>query len=393
VSASAAGPTGERLGLVLTGGGARAAYQAGALRAIAEVFGPGPLPFRVLAGTSAGAINVAFLAARADDFRAGARRLHELWAGLTPADVYRADPLALGRTGARLVAQLGSGGLFGGGGGGATSLLDSEPLRRLLGSCIDFGAIERALARGTLHGVAVSATNYRSGTAISFYAGDESIEPWSRTSRLGRRARLTLDHVLASAAIPVFFRPVQVEGSDYGDGCIRLTAPLSPAVHLGADRILAIGIRYYRPERETVLLNRPRPPGPISLADVGGVLLNAVFLDSLESDLERLDRINRTLALIPPERGGELTSGLRPIPCLAFRPSADLGNLASHRFHDLPAALRYLLRGIGASDERGWDLMSYLAFDPHYTLPLLDLGYGDAIGRRAEIERFLGRTA
>ncbi len=374
-------------GLVLTGGGARAAYQAGAIRAIAELTGARELPFRVLAGVSAGAINAAFLAAGADDFQGAARSLWEMWRQLTPDRVYRTDTRRLASIGTSWIRDLSLGGVLG------TSplnyLLDTSPLRAFFDEQLRVERIAGHVASGRLRGVAVTATNYFTGTAISFFDAAPEIRPWVRSTRLGRRATLQHNHVLASAAIPIFFAPVQIAGAFYGDGCVRMNAPTSPAIHLGAERVLAIGIRYFRTHDQTVLLNDGLQGDRLAVADIVGVLLNAVFLDSLDADLELLQRINLTVAHVPDERRQHLPDQLRPLPALALRPSQDLGRLASDQYDQFPAMLRYLLRGLGATGDRGWDLLSYLAFEPVYTLRLLELGYRDTLARRDEVSAFL----
>ncbi|MBE7449965.1 MAG: hypothetical protein HS111_14010 [Kofleriaceae bacterium] len=230
------------------------------------------------------------------------------------------------------------------------------------------------VASGRLRGLAVTATSDQSGQAISFFDGHPAIEPWTRAGRVGQRARLSVEHVLASAAIPVLFPPVTVGGAALGDGCIRPTAPLSPAIHLGAERIVAIGIQA---AGEPPAHDRAARPTP---AEIGGVLLNAVFLDSLEADAERHLRINSTLAAMAPAQ--RAAQALREIPLLVLRPSVDLGQLAVEQYRELPVALRYLLRGIGADGQRGWDLVSYLAFEPVYVQRLVELGYRGTCARR-----------
>lgn len=374
-------------GLVLTGGGARAAYQAGAIRAIAELTGARELPFRVLAGVSAGAINAAFLAAGADDFQGAARSLWEMWRQLTPDRVYRTDTRRLASIGTSWIRDLSLGGVLGT--GPLNYLLDTSPLRAFFDEQLRVERIAGHVASGRLRGVAVTATNYFTGTAISFFDAAPEIRPWVRSTRLGRRATLQHNHVLASAAIPIFFAPVQIAGAFYGDGCVRMNAPTSPAIHLGAERVLAIGIRYFRTHDQTVLLNDGLQGDRLAVADIVGVLLNAVFLDSLDADLELLQRINLTVAHVPDERRQHLPDQLRPLPALALRPSQDLGRLASDQYDQFPAMLRYLLRGLGATGDRGWDLLSYLAFEPVYTLRLLELGYRDTLARRDEVSAFL----
>jgi len=376
----------SHVGLVLTGGGARAAYQVGSLRALAEIAGPGPAPFDVLSGISAGAINAVGLATGVDDFRGAADRLQATWAGLTPDRIYRTGALRLAGIGGRWLRALSGGGIAGR--NGINYLLDPAPLRELVAKEIPIGRMRRHLRAGRLHGIAVSATNYHTAVGVSFFEAAPGVEPWTRSTRQGVRARITVDHVMASAAIPVFFPPVSIDGSSYGDGCVRMHYPMSPAIHLGADRIVAISQRHQaRPPEAAERGPRSRTEA-MPLSEIAGVLLNAVFLDSLDSDVERLQRVNRTLELVPRQRleNGELD--LHPIPALVLRPSQDLGKLAADEYHRFPAMLRYLLKGIGARGYAGEDLLSYLAFEPIYVRRVMDLGYADTIGRRAEIEEF-----
>jgi NTE family protein len=373
-------------GLVLTGGGARAAYQAGALRALSEIVPPGPMPFDVLAGISAGAINSVALATVAEDFQGAASQLATTWSGLTPDRIFRTGTLRLASIGSRWLRDLSAGGLVGK--TGINYLLDSAPLRQLISRELPLGRMRRHLRSGRLRGIAVSATNYHTGTGVTFFEGAADIEPWARSTRIGIRGRITVEHVMASAAIPVFFPPVPIDGTFYGDGCVRMTYPMSPAIHMGADRILAVSVRHLRTPTETMQRQDREKADQMPLSEIAGVLLNAVFLDSVDSDLERLTRMNRTLSLIPRDKLERLE--VRPIPALVLRPSQDLGKLAADEYKRFPRMLRYLLSGIGASGHAGEDLLSYLAFEPTYVRRVMDLGYDDTMARRDEIDDFLG---
>ena len=246
--------------------------------------------------------------------------------------------------------------------------------------------MRRHLRAGRLRGVAVSATNYHTGSGVTFFEGAADIQPWTRSTRIGMRARITLEHVMASAAIPVSFRRSRIDGTFYGDGCVRMNYPMSPAIHLGAERIVAVSVRHLdRPARRRA--RGAREGDELPLSEIAGVLLNAVFLDSLDSDLERLDRINRTLALIPRERSRARTarSGRSRRSCSARRRTSASSRPTSTRF---PRMLRYLLKGIGAAGHAGEDLLSYLAFEPVYVQRVMDLGYADTLARRDEIADF-----
>jgi len=373
----------DRVGLVLTGGGARAAYQVGALRAVADILPPGPFPFQVVAGISAGAINGVVVACAAHDLGQGVEALRQTWASLTPDRIFRTGAIKLASIGSRWIRDLSGGGLLGG--HSINYLLDSAPLRAMLAERLPFARLRRHLRSGRLRGVAVSATSYRTGAGVSWFEGAADIQPWSRSSRGGERTRLTLDHVMASAAIPVFFPPVKVGEGFYGDGCVRMVYPMSPAIHMGAQRILAISVRHGRDQPG----QGDAPAGDTPpLSQIAGVLLNAVFLDSLDVDLERLERINRTLSYVPNERIASRELELRTIPVLALRPSVDLGTLAADEYHRFPGMLRYLLKGIGATEDSGTDLLSYLAFEPVYIGRAMELGYQDTMARKDEVEAF-----
>ena len=372
-------------GLVLTGGGARAAYQVGVLRALAEIAPPGEIPFDVVAGISAGAINAVAVAAGAEDFRDSVKRLSETWSGLTPDRIFRTGALRLASIGTRWLRDLSAGGLVGQ--SGINYLLDSSPLRQLLRRTIPVRRMRRHLKAGRLRAVAISATNYHTGVGVTFFEGSSDVQPWLRSTRMGVRQRITIEHVMASASIPIFFPPVALHGSFYGDGCVRMTYPMSPAIHLGAERIVAVSVRHLRTPEETLAREAVDQTDRMPLSEIAGVLLNAVFLDSVDSDLERLNRMNRTLSLVPPEKRDKAEG--RPIPALVLRPSADLGKLAGDEYARFPSMLRYLLRGIGASGHSGEDLLSYLAFEPTYVRRVMELGYSDTMVRREEIEEFL----
>lgn len=375
------------IGLVLTGGGARAAYQVGALRAIADLTSGGVRgmrPFQVVTGVSAGAVNSTAIASRTNDFPRAARELWSLWSTLTPDAIYRTDTKSLAAISGSWLRDVSLGGLVGV--QGINHLLDTAPLRRLLEARLEAERIPDRIADGSLRGVATTATNYATGTAISFFDGAAELIPWQRSTRIGVRTRIGVEHVLASAAIPIFFPPVSIANTWYGDGCVRMSAPLSPAIHLGAERVVAIGIRYLRTDIEALQLNQEAHAEQPTLSEIAGVLLNAVFLDALEADLELVERINRTIELIPSEHASR--QPLRPVPVLALRPSQDLGRLAAQQYDRFPRALRYFLSGIGATGRNGWDLVSYLAFEPVYIKRLLDLGYKDTMQRSEEVQAF-----
>ncbi len=375
------------LGLVLTGGGARAAYQVGVIKALAEIAHPKESPFNVITGVSAGAINGAYLMSRADEFQIAAQGLWDLWAGLSTEKVYRTDATSIATLGTKWLQTVGMGGLVSQ--KRANHLLNTDPLRELLQQELQMDKLAGFFKSGILRGVSVSATNYLTGTAISFFDGSEQIDPWVRSTRLGIRTPITVEHVMASSAIPVFFPPVKLEGAPYGDGCIRLNSPISPAIHLGSDRIIAVGVRYLRSHTQTLEINQTVKRDDLTIAEIGGVLLNAVFLDSLETDIERMERINSTLSHLTPEIRAKMPNKLKQIPVLTLRPSQDLGQLARGTLKEFPTLIRFLLKRVGAKEDKGWDLLSYLAFEKGYTSQLINLGYDDTIRKKEAILEFM----
>lgn len=369
----------KRIGVVMTGGGARAAYQVGVVRAMYEILGKKENLFDVISGNSAGAINSIYLAGHAENWDTSTHNLIELWTRVRPQNIYDLRTRTVSELGMKLFSSTVFGGLSPKG-ASMNHLLDTAPLRKLIEREVDFSHIQRNIDKKSLYGISLSTTNYNSGSNVIFYQGSEEIKDWSRSDRFSHRTQLRTDHLMASAAIPVFFPPVQVDDSFYGDGCIRQTTPLSPAIHMGAEKIVAIGIRHPHDQQRMKSLAFSHFTNP-TMGQVAGVLLNAIFLDSLDSDVERLLRINELiLEGAHPE--------LKPIPVLLIRPSKDLGKMTSKLTADLPPILRYLLKGIGVSDNEGLDLLSYLAFDQSYTKPLIELGYDDAYKMKEEILRF-----
>ena len=374
--------TESRTALILTGGGARAGYQAGVLKAIRELL-PEPRrnPFPILCGTSAGAINAASMAVWAEDFAAGVDNLLQVWENFSARQVYRADPLSMGISGARWVSTLAVGWLTR---HSPRSLLDNSPLRRLLDDSLDFSRIAKAIENRALHSISITCSGYSSGQSVSFYQGRADIEGWRRSQRVGAAADISLDHLMASSAIPFIFPAVHINREWFGDGSMRQVAPVSPAIHLGADKILVIGAGRMADENA-----RPRAEIYPSLAQIAGHALSSIFLDSMSVDLERMGRINNTLSLIPADVRREKGMSLRPIEVLTIAPSQRLDHLAARHAKALPWPVRTMLRGLGAMNRNGGALTSYLLFEQPYTKALIDLGYADTLARRDEVLRFL----
>jgi NTE family protein len=368
-----------RAGLVLTGGGARAAYQVGVVKAVRDILGnPVKNPFPILCGTSAGAINATTLAVFADDFSRGVANLLEVWENMHCHHVYRTDPGHILRSGARwLTAML----LISR--HNPVSLLDSAPLKDMLVRTLQFDRIQDHIDSGALYAVSVTASGYTTGQSVSFFQGGSGLEGWERNQRIGAAVSLKLDYLLASSALPFIFPAVKVHREYFGDGSVRQIAPISPALHLGADRVLVVGTGRQTPDQA-----RARSNIYPSVAQIAGHALNSIFLDGLSVDLERLERINRTLKLIPPEKLAEANLPLRPVKVLFISPSQPLERIAARFAHELPATVRFILRPTGALNRSGSNLVSYLLFEESFCRTLIDLGYQDTASREQEVRAF-----
>lgn len=370
-----------RAALVLTGGGARAAYQVGVLAAIRELRGRrAGNPFPILCGTSAGGINATALAVYAADFNAAVRRLLWIWRNFHVDQVYRTDPAALFGTGLRWGGALTLGWAIR---QTPRSLLDNAPLRRLLGRVLDFPAIGRNIDAGHLYALSVTASGYTSGESLAFFEAAPEVQSWRRTQRVGMRARIGVEHLLATSALPFVFPAVKINREYFGDGSMRQLAPISPAIHLGADRILVIGAGRLAEE------GRQRTETYPSLAQIAGHALSSIFLDTLAVDLERLDRINATVGGLSAAQREAAGIRLRPIETLVISPSQRLDAIAGRHRRSLPPLLRTLLSGVGAMRREGSTLLSYLLFEPGFTRSLIELGYCDTLARRGEVTDFL----
>ena len=377
-------PDPRGLALVLSGGGARAAYQVGVLRYLAKEF-PAIIP-DILTGVSAGGINAAFLAARQESFPQKIEELAQMWGNLHIDQVFKAEFGNLAWRAVRWGGRLMSGGrtpLH------AKSLVDTTPLREVLERELRAGTgpipgVQTSLLDGWLHAFALTASSYTTGQSITWVQTreDDVMPSWERPARKSHCCPLRVDHVMASAALPFFFPAIEVDGAFYGDGGIRLTAPLSPAIHLGAKRIIAVTTRYARTREEA---DRPMITGYPPPAQVAGVLFNAIFLDQLDGDALQLRTVNALIEALPEEK----RQGLRPIDLLVVRPSQDLGRMANAYEAELPKAFRFFTRGLGTRETRSNDMLSLVMFQPDYVKRLLELGEADAECRREDFEEFL----
>ncbi|HEY2824032.1 MAG TPA: patatin-like phospholipase family protein [Gemmatimonadales bacterium] len=367
------------LALVLSGGGARASYQVGVLSYIAERLPHLEIP--IMTGVSAGAINIAYLASHRGTFKERVTSIQGQWLQLFAENVYRLPPGNILAAGLRWAWHTSFRRY-----GGPSSIhgfVDTEPLARFLSKGIDFDGIKANIKDGSLTAVAFTTTSYASGATVTFVDGAPEVEVWRRAQRVAIKTEVGLRHVMASSALPFIFPAIKLDDGYYGDGSIRQTAPLSPAVHLGAERILAIAMRSQRPEHLTTAETEMYP----TAAQLMALFFHTIFLDSLDGDVERLQRMNRLIEALPPRT--TVPMAMRPVKLLIVRPSKDLGALAKgYRYH-LPWYVNMVVRSVGGFGERSADFLSYLLFDPEYTGYLMELGYDDAKAQWDGIERFL----
>lgn len=367
-------------GIVLTGGGARAAYQVGVLRAISDMYPGWAHPFRVIVGTSAGAINALALAGGGGIFRHNVYRLEKLWSSLTVDDVYRNNPVDIFRNMTRVSRRM----VFGSEGGSKLSLLDNRPLRALMSREMDFQAIQQTIADGNISAVGVNACGYSTGQNICFFDGHESLKSWTIGQRAGLRTTLGLEHIMASSAIPTVFPPVQINREYFGDGVTRQMAHVSPALRLGAQKVLVIGVS----ANSMCSPDRPAKPVAPTFGQVVAQVFNGMFLDTLDYDIDRLRLINQLVELIPPEKMAESGLDLCPVSLLEISPSEPIDELASEYMSAMPLILRKLAGATDRSYASGGSLASYLLFDHRFCTALIKLGYQDAQSHAKQIERF-----
>jgi NTE family protein len=374
----------KKTALVLPGGGARGAFQVGVLKAIAELVPRGTVnPFPIISGTSAGAINSVVLASKAHRFRLAVAELERVWGRFHCDQVYRTDSMTMLKSSLHWMASIVMGGFLV---GAPRSLLDNSPLRSLLSRNVRFPRIQMAIDQGHLEAVAVTAAGYGTARSVSFFQAAPGHPGWARTRRVGTKDTLNLDHLMASIAVPMVFPPVYLAGEYFGDGAMRQATPLSPAIHLGADRILVIGVREETADSEAAA----ESPGDFpSFTQIAGYMLDTLFMDGLYSDLERMTRINQLVDSVPPEHRVGALKRMNPIDTMVVLPSRDLRVIAHEHARQMPFAVRALLRGIGGSNPKENRLLSFLLFEQDYTRDLIRLGYNDAMKVKDQLMDFI----
>jgi len=370
-------------GLVLTGGGARAAYQVGVLSAIARFMPRNHgTPFPIICGTSAGAINSTALACYASCFHLGVKKLEWIWKNLNTSRIYHSDgPRVFGHIIRGMAASFQADYAN----KKARSLLNNSPLRELLNDVMDFRRIDANIMRGYLSALSVTASSYSNGNSISFYQSESTISPWFRAKRKGVPGQITSEHLMASAAIPMVFPSIKLQQEHYGDGSIHQLSPLSPAIHLGAERLFIVGVEQPK-EPLHAKENNPHPP---TISTIAGHMLDGIFSDTLQSDLERMHRINATLSMISEEEK-QKNEGLKQIDTMLINPSHDFNAIAVEYFSELPISIKLLLRSIGITNDSESSIISYLLFEKRYCRHLIQLGFEDALEKESEIRRFIG---
>jgi len=374
-------------GLILGGGGARAAYQVGVLKAIAELVPEGcDNPFPIICGTSAGSINTVALASNADNFHQGVQRTIDVWANFQLHHVFYAD-------GKNLSLRILKWAWYNLGPGtwhkGPSSLLNNQPLRELLNKHVSFEKIDKSLENGNLHAYCLTACSYNTGESTTFYDGNDSIEDWYRTHRTGVRTKMSIEYLMASSAIPVIFPSVKLGHEHFGDGSMRQISPISPALHLGAEKILIIGLRKENGDNEESIDLKYRP----TLGQISGYVLDTLFLNSLYSDIERMERMNTTLR--ESQKYNTTMTGsnqaLNIIEHTVISPSKDIAGIAMRHYKDLPKAFRIALKFLGMSKKNSQRFISYLMFSSSFCQELIDMGYQDAMSQKAELLEFLDK--
>lgn len=370
----------KQFGLVLSGGGARGAYQVGVLAALQEISASSGVPvhFDYLSGVSAGAINACSLASNCEDYKNAASTLVHLWSHISAENVFSTDSITMGKIGFRWMSELSFGSLTGTTPG--RSLLETAPLRKLIHENMDYAKVDKNIKDGRLKALAITALNYANSATVTFVQGQDALPAWDKGRKHSERTTIFTDHIMASSAIPLLFPPSQIDGRFFGDGAVRNHAPCSPVIYLGAQKLLVIGVR-----RQTQTAHEQRAHSNTaapSVARVINTILNGALLDAVEQDVERLTRLNDYARILPPEMGQKI--GLKPLDYLFISPSADIGEMAVQKAHKLPRLIRYLLKGLGSLEDAS-ELISYLLFDSSFCTDLIEVGYKDGLAKKEEL--------
>ena len=375
----------KKVGLVLPGGGARGAYQVGVPKAFLEISKTkSKSPFDIFSGTSAGAINGAFLASEADIFDRSIVSLIDVWSNFTSNKVYKTDPITMLKTSLHWFLTIISGGVLI---PNPTSLLDNQPLRNLLRETIKFPDIQNNIESSSIESLAVTSASYRSRKSCTFFQGNSNANNWGKTHREGKKTLINLDHLMASVALPLIFPAVRIKDEYFGDGAMRQATPLSPAIRLGAEKLMIISAKE---TDDRFQLNNPGEQYP-SFAKIAGYMLEALFLDGLYSDIERLNRINQIIKNSGDREIKTNSKTMKYVDYLVISPSEDLNEIAQKHYHNMPLSIRLLLQGLGLLKDSKSELLSFLLFESVYTSELIDLGYRDGISKKEEIADFMSR--
>lgn len=376
----------QKSSLILSGGGARGAYQVGVLKGLCEILKSQgiPVPFRILSGTSAGAINTAFLACQEASFEVAVEKLVYLWSNIHTDQVFKSDLLSLNKFSFKNIlssAAKDSSHIF-----SFNAILDTSPLKKLIEENCDFSKIQKNLDSHKMESVVITANNYIQGSAVSFIQTPDVFDlsklDWQDSRRVSHKTEINAQHILASSAIPMLFPPVKIESDFYGDGCVRNHTPCSPCIRLGSNHLFVVGVRSQR-KNEPLVNNKYEQ---VSMIRILNTLLNAVLLDSVEQDVHRIERINHLI-----DQAQSKTNSLKKIPALCISPSVNLSELAREKSHKLPRLLRLTISAFGHLDEAS-EILSYLMFDAEYCKRLIDIGYHDALSEKKTIIEFFSST-
>jgi len=375
----------KKVGLVLPGGGARGAYQVGVLKAFLEISKTkSESPFDIFSGTSAGAINGAFLASEAHMFDHSVASLLDVWSNFTSDKVYKTDPITMLKSSLHWLLTIISGGVLI---PNPTSLLDNQPLRNLLRERIKFPDIQNNIESSSIESLAVTSASYRSRKSCTFFQANSNANNWQKTHREGKKTLINLDHLMASVALPLIFPAVRIGDEYFGDGAMRQATPLSPTIRLGAEKLMIISVKE---TDDRFQFNSPGEQYP-SFAKIAGYMLEALFLDGLYSDIERLNRINQIIKNSGDKEIKTNNKIMKYVDYLVISPSEDLNEIAQKHYHNMPLSIRLLLQGLGLLKDSKSELLSFLLFESVYTSELIDLGYRDGIAKKEEIADFMSR--